>query len=372
MVTGSALTASRIKTTGPDEVGPTIDNAGVPTTSRPSSRSLRASVEGFRKLAHERFPRLLVGILTAQSLLVGALDVLFVVLAFRLFGLGSPGVGLLNSAFGVGAIAGAAVTVSLVGRRLAAPILIGLGCWSLALITIGLMPSPLAAPVLIACAGVGRTLVDVGGRTLLQRVAPNDVLSRVFGVLEGLNMAALAVGSVAVPAVILLVGLRGAVVAPGALLLGLGLLLRPRLGEVDAAASVPATALALLRELPMFAPLAPPVIERVAAHLIPVDLPSGAAVIRQGEPGHRFYILAEGQVEVHRDGRPLNRLGPGDHFGEIALLRDIPRTATVITQTAARLYALNREPFLEALVEHPLSGERAEAVADERLRRQKP
>ena len=135
----------------------------------------------------ERLPRLSVGLLTAQFLLVGALDVLLVVLAFEVLDLGSAGVGLLNSAVGAGAIAGSALTVLLVGRRLVVPIVVGFACWGLALGAIGLVPDRSAVPALLAVAGAGGILTEVAGRLLLQRSAPNEVLSRVFGVLEGVE-----------------------------------------------------------------------------------------------------------------------------------------------------------------------------------------
>src|SRR4029453_1502574 len=148
----------------------------------------RTALGGFRTLARERLPRLSVGLLSVQYVMVGALDVLLVVLAFDVLDIGSSGVGLLNSAVGAGAIAGSALTVLLVGRRLVAPIVTGFACWGLALGAVGLVPTRAATPFLLAVAGAGGILTEVAGRLLLQRSAPNQVLSRVFGVLEGLSM----------------------------------------------------------------------------------------------------------------------------------------------------------------------------------------
>ena len=323
---------------------------------------------GFRALVRERQPRLVVLLMGACFVVEGALDVLLVVLAFQMLDIGSGGVGFLNAALGVGGVAGAALTTLLVARRrLTPPFVAGATSWGVALAAVGFFPSRLLAPVFVGVAGAGRPLIDVAGRTLLQRVVPDSVLSRVFGVLEGLYMAGLALGLIITPILFALLGQRATFVVAGAFLPVVFLLAWRRLAGIDASVAVPKARLALLRSLPIFAPLPAPSLERVASRLIPTQAPSGTEIVRQGDQGDRFYVIESGEVTVSKNGREVATLEHGDFFGEIALLREIPRTATVTARTETLLYALDRDDFLEAVTGHPQSAEAADAVTRARL-----
>jgi CRP-like cAMP-binding protein len=332
------------------------------------ARPLEEITAGFRVLKEEPGPRLLVGLLAAQFVAIGALDVLYVVLAIGVLELGQSGAGYLNAAFGAGGVLGIGVTVLLVGRRrLLGPLVAGVAAWCAALAVLGAWPTKLSAFVLLAAAGAARSLVDVAGRTLLQRTARPEVLARVFGVLEGLTMAALAIGSLLTPALVAIAGAKAALLGL-AVLLPLALAAFGRqLRDVDRRANVPVVEISLLRTVPIFSPLGAPELEALARSLEPVEAPAGAAVVREGDPGDLFYAIAGGELEVTQKGRSLRRLGRGDVFGEIALLQEIPRTATVTALSPAHLYSLEKEPFLAAVTGHPQSAREATTLVRDRL-----
>lgn len=323
---------------------------------------------GFAVLWSRRDTLVVVTILVATTIVIGGLDILFVATAIDLLGIGESWAGFLYSAFGLGGVLGAVTTVSLVGRRRLTPAVAGTGgLFGLSISAVSIVPTPITAPVLLAASGAGYSVLTVAGRTLLQRVAPEAVLARVFGVLEGLTMFALAVGSVASGLLISALGVGGALVATGLFVPAVIGLAWVRLGAIDRhARPIDREALRLLRGLSIFAPLSAPTIERILAELVWLDIPEGHVLIRQGDPADRFYVMAEGHVEVLQDGVKIAERHAVDHFGEIALLRDVPRTATVRALTPLRVFAIERERFLEAVTGHAQSRAHAEAVAAER------
>lgn len=336
-----------------------------------ASRPVEDLREGIKDLVERPHSAAVVGVVTGQFLQIGALDVLIVALSLGLLGLGDSGAGLLNACFGLGGVLGAVATATLIGRRRLVPsLLTGVVAFGLSLVAIGIFPTRVLAPVLLALAGAGRALIDVAGRTLLQRIVPHALLARVFGLLEGLTMASLAVGSILVPGLVELVGVAATFIIVGALLPGLSALTYRPLAWADAASFVPSERIDLLKRIPMFAPLSGPVIERLASSLLPETTSEGDVIIREGDEGDRIFLIAGGEVEVSIDGRVVKRLGPDDFFGEIALLRNVPRTATVTSvRDDTELLSLQREPFLETITGHPQSRTAAENVAQERLSR---
>ena len=328
----------------------------------------REASAGFSAIGRDRRLALIVALFSSQTLVYGAFVVLTAVAAIRLLDLGSAGVGYLNSALGVGGLLGGIVAVALVGaRRLAVAFGVALILYGAPILFLGVWAEAIPAFVLIGLAGLGLTLVDVSGFTLLQRAVPEQLLSRVFGVLHSAFYATFALGAIIAPILIDALGIRGALIVAGAVspalaILGLGLL-----AKVDRSLTVPTVELERLRAIPMFAPLPAPTLEQLASSLSRVSAGAGDTVFRQGDHGDRFYVVDSGEVEIEIDGREVNVLGPGEYFGEIALLRDVPRTATARARKSTELYALEREPFLAAVTGHAVSTEAAESVVVARL-----
>jgi MFS family permease len=322
---------------------------------------------GYRTIGSEPGLRVVAGLWAAHWLVAGAVHVLLVAAALDLLDLGESGVGLLSAAIGVGGIVGTFVALALVsGERLAVNFATGLLIRGSALALIGVWPEPAVAFALLFINGIGNTIIDASGSTLLQRMVRDEVRARVFGALQGVLILGLGVGTIAIPVVIEISGVRGALIVTGAVLVGLTLLSARSLARIRPPAPVPET-LDLLRSIPIFSPLAPATLEYLAGAMTTVRHPAGTVVFRQGEGGDRYYVIDAGEVEVVVDGRVASSLGPGEGFGEIALLRDVPRTATVTAKTDVTLHALERDDFIAAVTDHPGSAQAADAVVANRL-----
>jgi MFS family permease len=338
-----------------------------PKDERWRSEGLTGVRRGFQTLREQEEARHVVRLLGGQFVVVGALDVLVITLSIRVLGMGNAGVGYLAASFGAGAMMGAAFTVVLVGRRRLVPFILGAAVlWGASFLLLAGTATRLSALLLLAVAGAGRSLLDVAGRTLLQRISPPAVLARVFGILEALAMAALAVGALLTPILVSLLGPKVAFVGLGAILPASAAVRVRRLLAADSAATVPVVETALLRELPIFASLPPPTLEGLAHSLQPVSASRGTVVIRQGEIGDRYYAIADGEVDVFCDARYLTTLGRGEGFGEIALLRSVPRTATVSARSDVHLYALDKDSFLMSVTGHASAAQAAETIISKR------
>jgi MFS family permease len=334
----------------------------------PPEGTMRQLQEGARALARPGPSREIVIVLAATFLMIGAFDVLAVALAVGTLDIGGSGAGYLTATHGAGAVVGAILAFAVVGRTRLVPVMILAALvGAVAFILLGMRTTLVAAFAVAAVSGISRTILEVTGQTMLQRVTSTAMLARVFAFKEGLTMAAWGVGSVLVPVAIAFAGITGALICTGAIVPVVVLLrLRPLL-RVDAAAEVPVVTVALLRSLEVFRVLPVPALEGIAHTARRATFTAGAAVVREGERGDCYYAIADGSVEVTREGASLRTLGRGEGFGEIALLHEVTRTATVTALTDATLVEIDREAFLVAVTGHGHTRQRAELVASTRL-----
>jgi len=323
---------------------------------------------GFTTMWRNPKLRVVIGLAAADATVFGALEVLLVVLALRILHSGNAGYGWLNTAMGVGSIVGAFVVAAIAARRrLAGGFALGLLLSGAALCISGVMSTLAPALFLLGAVGTATILIEVTSVTLLQRSTENDVLGRVFAVFESLMLAGTAAGAVIAPALVSWLGPRGALVATGAFLPAVLVPLWPGLQRIDAEARIPEEPLELLRRIEIFAQLSEPVLERLAASATAVSVTPDQVVVSRGEAGNHFYVIATGRAVVELDHGTTRELGPGDFFGEIALLRDVPRTATVRALDPLQLYAVGRDEFIAAVTGHAPTLAAAEGVVASRL-----
>jgi MFS family permease len=277
-------------------------------------------------------------------------------------------VGVLNAAIGGGGVLGALAAAALLRRgRVATNFAAGLVLFGAPIVLVAAAPGTAATLFLLGVLGAGVAVVDFAAVTLLQRAIPDELLARVFSVLQSLFVATLGIGALVAPLLVSGLGIRGALLASGVVLPILAAALwRPLIG-IDAGYVGPEAALEMLRATTIFAPLDLPTLERLARAMALRDVPAGTTVMRQGDPGDLYYLVAEGELRVDIDGSTVNNLATGDGFGEIALLRDIPRTASVVALTDVRLWSLDRETFVDAVSGSPSSRRAADALIDTRL-----
>ena len=337
-----------------------------PAPSRPNLA--REAAEGVRAVTANRDLMLILGLAAAQALTRGALTVLSVVVAIELLGTGEPGVGALMTAVGVGAVLGSLGASLLVGTgRLGGWFAVGVGLWGLPIALVGVFPQQAAALVLLSFVGVGNALIDIAGFTLIARMAPDEVLARIFGVLESLVAVFVGIGAVVASVLIEWLGVQAALVAIGLVCPVLAVVSWRRLRALDGSVGDLDLSVGLLRKVPMLQVLPLPSIEQLARGLEPVAVPAGTAVFTQGDRGDRFYVIESGDADVIGDGRVVAALGPGEGFGEIALLRRTARTATVVAASDLRLQALTCDRFLPVVLGYTPSARQAAADMDDRL-----
>jgi hypothetical protein len=313
-------------------------------------------------------PFLVMAVFGVQPLVRGMLTVLIVVASIQLLGLGYPGVGLLNSAIGAGGILGAVATILLIQRkRLAVFFLLGLAFWGIPISVVGMLPVAWIAIVALGVVGAANAVLDVAGFTTLQRTIPNEMRASVFGLFEGYIAAMAGLGGIVAPILLTVLGTQGALILVGAILPVLAVASSRGVLRADDIALVPARQLQLLRGVVMFAPLPITTIEQVADGLRPLHFAPGDILMLAGEPGDRFILIDAGTVEVEQAGATLRMIGPGGYVGEIALLRGIPRTATVRAVTEVSAFGIDSRAFIAAVTGDREAAVFADRVVDARL-----
>lgn len=322
--------------------------------NRPGFRSEFS--KGLRAVASDRDVATVTALYAAQAFVAGTLNVLIVLVALELVDAGEAGVGYLNAAVGIGGFVGGFAALVLATRgRLAADFGFGVILFGVPFVLVGAFVSFPIALIAFAVVGIGNSIADIAALTLFQRIVADQVLGRVLGVLEGILLGAIGLGGLAAPLCIALFGARASLFAAGLLLPTAAILAARRLASIDRTTTAPSS-VGLLRGVPLLGVLPEPVLEFLAASSTRIELDAGEVILREGESGDRFYVIERGEVEIL--GRSF---GPGEAFGEIALLRDIPRTATATALTAVSLVALERESFVPAVTGH----ESAHATARE-------
>jgi len=347
---------------------------GVQRDSRPEyaddgelSGAVREITLGLRTLVAHPAVRLASLTLIVLLLFEGFADVILVVFALELLHLAEGSVGFLNASWGVGSLVGGACLALLLDRgKLVVAIAGGSLVLGAATMLPGIWPKQAALYIAWFGIGIGFVFVEVAAKTLMQRLGSDETMGRVVSALESGRLAAMALGSLGAIALIELLHPRGALIALGALMPVFVIFCWSRLRAYEVGAPVAEGPYRLLRENSIFAPLPVATVERLSHDLDPVEVPAGEEVIVQGEIGDRFFLIEQGEVEVFENGVFRRNEGPGESFGEIALLRDVPRTATVRTTAQTRLLVLERDQFLLAVSGHRRSHQVAHTVIDDR------
>jgi len=341
-----------------------------PRTARPAAGARHELLQGFTTIAADKGLALITGLGLAQTFTRGCLTVFTVVVAIDLLDTGDAGVGVLTAAVGAGGIVGSMLAFGLVGRgRLALWFGAGVALFGAPLVVLGAVPEQAAAIVLLGLVGVGNALIDVGGFTLLARLADERVLARMFAGFEAILTLGVAAGGLVTPLIVELIGIRPALVVVGLIAPLAVAASRPALRGLDARVRVRDADIETMREIPMLGALPVATIEQLAGGLEHALYEPGQTVFGEGEPGEYFYVVQSGRAEVVRDGGVIRRLGAGDGFGEIALLRDQPRSATVRASEESPLVVgrLRRSAYLTAVTGYPAAATAGEELVTSRL-----
>jgi len=320
---------------------------GTPSTTVEPTEEAAEPPSSWRDLGRPLAGPLLLD--AAGSLVGGAISVLTVVMAIDVLGAGEAGTGYLNAAVGVGGVVAGIAGGALLARRLAVPLIIGGAVGAIGLAWLAVSGSLLTAMIGIGVAVAGLLLLDIVNTTLIQRLVPDELRGRAMGVLQTSSAVLYSLGSLIGPIAADAVGITPVLLASAAIVAG-GVAVALLLVEGQAAEVPPIDPVRLrLLDQPLFAGLPTPRLEAAARELVAVAVAPGDVVVREGDAADRFYVIDSGSLRVsqRRDDADvvLRELGPGEVFGEIGLLRGVPRTATVTATSPGVLYALDADAF---------------------------
>ncbi|MBB6629334.1 MFS transporter [Nocardioides sp. KIGAM211] len=362
----AAITVPPAAATAADAAG---SGADTDETDEDDETFLQELTAGFTTIGRDRDLRMVCGLAGAQGFVWGTLTVYMVIVSVTMLDAGAAGVGYLNAVLGVGAVVGGVVILTRTAKsRLAGDMAIGVIGWALPLLLMAAVPGPVTAVAALALIGLMDPWVNVGLDTIPQRIVHDRVLSRVFAAVDSAMVAAVAAGAAVAPLLIAWLGFRPSLAVVGGVVAAYTLSTLPRVRRLDARLAEPAH-LPLLREVAVLAPLAPPTLEALAHRCEPMRAEAGVVVVREGDVSDRFYVIVSGRVEVTQGDRVLRVEERGDVFGEIGLLRDVPRTATVTALETTELLALDRAAFLEAVGGGAAGSAEARVVAEDLVSR---
>jgi MFS family permease len=340
---------------------------GGATGSEEATGFLREVTAGFGLVASNRDLRTTSLLAFCQGLIWGALMVFLVVLAVETLHTGPAGVGFLNTVIGAMTIVGGIVVLGRMKRgRLGSDMSVGVLGWSVPLLVMAAVPSPVTTVLALAVIGLMDPWVNLGLETIPQRVAPERAISRVYAAVETALTSAMALGALVAPLLLHTIGLRASLAGLGVVVTAYAASTWPHMRRLDHSLAAPPT-LPLLQSLALFAPLSPSMQETLARKLVEVEVDAGTIVVSEGDVSDRFYLIESGEVAVTQRGIFLRSESTGDFFGEIGLLRDVPRTATVTATAPTRLYALDRADFLDAVTGQDEALAATEEVVSRRL-----
>jgi len=333
----------------------------IPGTTAVPSNGIRDRARAMFEVIREPYVGGLLVVSGLRTFVRGMWIALAVISALRLLHAGSAGVGLLMLAAGVGSLAAVPLSAMLIDRsRLGTPAALALIACGIPLGIIAGVPVLDVSLAFVAAWGIGMAVADVATLSLLYRLLDIPLLPRVMAVIESAKLALEGLGALLAPLLVSIIGIRGALVAAAVPLPVVVMAGWKMLHRMDATAGERAQILGLLHGVPCLEPLDMAALESLAGGVVRLTVPEGTDVVRQGDPGDRFYVVKAGTADVLVDGFCVGQVGQGGSFGERALLRDVARTATIRSREPMQLLGLSRGDFLTALTGQAGPGSKAD------------